>query len=354
MSGFFPFPFSVFRFPLPPILVLNKKLIFNLEPTFRCNLGCEMCPRFSSDDAHLDMPMATYQRICEGMQHAHTVDYTGWGEPLLHRGIYDMVRMAKGRGCATTMTSNGTALSEANSRRLIDAGLDRLTVSIDGLSPQTYDAIRIGASLVKVESHLRRLARLIAESGSSLELGIAFTIQEVNAHEVSSSADWTASVGARVLHLKQLNVPSNAEDWQRGLLKYRLQPVQRNGNRLAAVEDAIQAALDRASELGLKSHLHSQLPLTPEMQPRYCLAAPLDTVYFSFEGRVAPCCHFGHHVSRYFEGRFYPPSALFFGDIRSSSFEEIWKSPPFATFRRGFEASDYPAQCRTCYLLYGK
>ena len=334
--------------------MLTKKLIFNLEPTFRCNLGCEMCPRFSSDDAYLDMPMETHQRICEGMQHAHTVDYTGWGEPLLHGGIYDMVRMAHERGCATTMTSNGTALSAANSRRLIEAGLDRLTVSIDGLSPQTYDTIRIGASLEKVEANLRRLSRLIAQCGSTLELGIAFTIQEVNADEVSSTADWTASVGAQVLHLKQLNVPSNAEDWQRGLLKYRLQPAQRNGNRLAAVEEAIQAALSRASQLGLQTHLHSQLPLTPEMEPRYCLAAPLDTVYFSFQGQVAPCCHFGHHVSRYFEGGFHPPSALFYGDIGRNSFEEIWNSPSFAAFRRGFERKDYPAECRTCYLLYGK
>jgi MoaA/NifB/PqqE/SkfB family radical SAM enzyme len=37
----------------------NRFVSFNLEPTFRCNLECEMCPRFSSVDPHLDMSMET-------------------------------------------------------------------------------------------------------------------------------------------------------------------------------------------------------------------------------------------------------------------------------------------------------
>ena len=50
----------------------------------------------------------------------------------------------------------------------------------------------------------------------------------------------------------------------------------------------------------------------------------------------------------------YPPSALFYGDIRTEGFVEIWESAPFQGFRRGFESGDYPEECKTCYLLYGK
>lgn len=332
---------------------MPKKLIFNLEPTFRCNLGCEMCPRFSSEDAHLDMPMETYRRICDAMpDFAHTVDYTGWGEPMLHKGIFEMIRMARERGCETTMTSNGTALTERNAKALIDSGLNRLTVSVDGVRPQTYEAIRLGATLERVESNLRKAVGLA--QGTQMEVGIAFTIQESNASDLPLVAQWTHSVGAGSLHLKQLNVPSNEEDWKRGFLKYRLNPVDCDEDRLRQVEASIAAAEGEAEALGLEVHVHSQVPLDRELTPTYCLAAPLDTVYFSFEGKVAPCCHFGHHVSRYFEGRFYPPSALFFGDIRKEGFEEVWNSSGFAAFRKGFESGDFPQACRTCYLLYGK
>ncbi len=331
----------------------EKSLSFNLEPTFRCNLGCEMCPRFSSEDPHLDMSAGTFDRIREAMGYAHTVDFTGWGEPLLHPRIHEMVAAARDEGCVTSMTSNGTALTERNSLSLIDAGMNRLTVSVDGMRPETFDKIRIGASFEKVTGNLRRLAGL-AEKRGDLELAVAFTIQEENASDLELVVPWLRAVGARKLHLKQLNVISNADDWSRSFLKYRHRPLEGRNGVLGRLESRIAAVRDEARGAGIEVLVHSELPMTADMRGRHCLATPLESVYFSHEGRMSPCCHFGHHVSRYFEGQFHPPSALFFGDIRRQDFLGAWMSPAFRSFRRGFETADYPAACRTSYLLYGK
>ncbi len=332
----------------------EKSLSFNLEPTFRCNLGCEMCPRFSSEDPHLDMSERIYERIRSAMVYAHTVDFTGWGEPMLHPRIYEMVAQAKEMGCLATMTSNGTIFNERNSLSLIEAGMDRLTVSVDGMSPETFDAIRIGASFERVTANLQRLTRLVGARNSPLQLGIAFTIQESNAFELEEILPWMNRVGAQTLHIKQLNVISNSDDWNRSFLKYRLAPRQENGDRLSELEGRIEARASRAEDEGLEVLIHSEMPLQSRLVGRHCLATPLESVYFSFEGRMAPCCHFGHHVSRFFEGRFHPPSALFFGDIGQQDFLEVWNSAAFYQFRDGFEKEDYPEECRTCYLLYGK
>ncbi len=322
------------------------------------------------------MSIEVYTQIANAMECAHNVDFTGWGEPLLHRRIYEMIAMAKKRGCATSMTSNGTALDAANAERLIDAGMDRLTVSIDGLTPETYDRLRVGASLEKVEANLRRLSDRVEKRSSTLELGIAFTIQEAEANvfQIADTADWAHAVGARALHLKHLNVPSTREDWQRSLLKYRVHNGSASGRAgrahssggislwkrltgrvdpLMLAERDIPKALERGRQLGLRVLVHSELPLEPTLTSRHCLAAPLDAVYFSHEGKVAPCCHLGHHVSRFFNGEFHPPSSLYYGDIRENSLDEIWSSPAFAAFRKGFEAQSFPGECRTCYLLYG-
>ena len=141
------------------------------------------------------MSIEVYTQIANAMECAHNVDFTGWGEPLLHRRIYEMIAMAKKRGCATSMTSNGTALDAANAERLIDAGMDRLTVSIDGLTPETYDRLRVGASLEKVEANLRRLSDRVEKRSSTLELGIAFTIQEANVFQIADTADWATLSG---------------------------------------------------------------------------------------------------------------------------------------------------------------
>ena len=313
-----------------------------------------MCPRFSSEDPHLDMSLETFARIHQAMKYAHTVDFTGWGEPLLHRKIFEMIRMAGERGCLTTMTSNGTALNKRNGLALIEAGLDRLVVSVDGVRAETYDPIRIGASFEKLSERVAGLASLISESGSPLELGIAFTIQEENAADLELVVPWMNSVGVAVLHLKHLNVVSNSNDWEKSYLKHVSSPLPVDENPLLELEAKIHQLRNGAERDGIRVEVHSEFPLSKEMVGRHCLATPLDSVYFSYEGRVAPCCHFGHHVSRFFEGQLYPASSLFFGDIHRQTLNEIWNSSPFRSFRAGFETRQYPEECRNCYLLYGK
>jgi MoaA/NifB/PqqE/SkfB family radical SAM enzyme len=314
-----------------------------------------MCPRFSSEDPHLDLSPNTFERIGAAMKYAHTVDFTGWGEPLLHKRIYEMIQVTKTQGCVATMTSNGTALNERNCLRLLEAGLDRLVVSVDGLRAETYSAIRVGADLERVSNNLESLAQLIESSSSQLDVGVAFTIQEGNMDDLPLILPWLESVGARTLHLKHLNVVSHLGDWENSFLKYVLPPFREDPQgRLTQLEDGIRQLWEQGAARGVNVMMHSEFPLDGEMQGRHCLATPIDSVYFSHDGKVSPCCHFGHHVSRFFEGDFYPPSALFFGDIRKESFEEIWLSPAFAAFRKGFQTRDFPDACRTCYLLYGK
>jgi MoaA/NifB/PqqE/SkfB family radical SAM enzyme len=332
----------------------ERSVLFNLEPTFRCNLACDMCPRFSSEDPHLDMSPETYERICLFMRYARVVDLTGWGEPLLHPRIYEMIAAAKEHGCEATMTSNGTALSERNAARLLDSGLDRLAVSVDGVRPETYNSIRAGSDFERVSQNLRRISELARRSGATLELAVAFTIQEANADELDLILPWMTSVGAQVLHLKQLNAVSNEADWARGLLKCRLEPRLGAVARLEAVEQAVAALRENAVRDGIQVLMHSEYPMTGEMRGRQCLAAPLHAAYFSYDGKVSPCCHFGHHVSRFFAGRFFPPSSFVLGDIVRQDLEEIWESPSYREFRDGFTSGAFPAACRTCYLLYGK
>ena len=331
-----------------------KSLAFNLEPTFRCNLLCEMCPRFSSVDPHLDMSLETYSRIEESFHLAHTVDFTGWGEPMLHPHIFEMICKAHDQGCVVTMTSNGTILNSRNNLKMIKAGMNRLTVSIDGVQAKTFEAIRPGASFERVTANLKDLSMQIERNSSDLQLGVAFTIQEANARELPMLVSWASNVGAKVIHLKHLNVVSTEEDWSRSYLKHALSSHQGSRQIMANVENCMDQVRKDAEKADMEVLIHSEFPMDSKMIPRHCLAAPLEAVYFSHEGRVAPCCFFGHTVSNYFENVQYPPSSLFFGDIREQSFLEIWDSNSFLNFRRGFEMGKYPEECRTCYLLYGK
>jgi len=341
-----------------------RRLAFNIEPTFRCNLSCPMCPRLSSTDLHLDMSLETFERIAANFAFAHTVDFTGWGEPLMNKNVYHMIATARRHGCGATCTSNGTALNEENARRLIESGLNVLTVSIDGISRSVYEHVRVGADFEAVTNNLRRFSRLLHTgkrdaSGPRTSLCVAFTIQESNWEQLRGLVDWVEKVGAGLIHLKHLNVISTPEDLKNSLLKYGLEEpghesCWRQPERLKRAEELMGLVCEEAAKRGIGALVHSEYPLTDEMRPRHCLAAPLDAVYFSYDGMVSPCCHFGHTVSRFFQGKYEAPRALFYGDIRRQEFQEVWNSPAFVAFRRGFLDADYPEACRSCYLLYGK
>ena len=88
-----------------------------------------------------------------------TVFFGGFGEPLSHPDIVDMVARVKALGAPVELITNGTLLTQEMSGRLIEAGLDVLWVSLDGATPESYADVRLGAALPEVLANLTNLRR---------------------------------------------------------------------------------------------------------------------------------------------------------------------------------------------------
>jgi len=75
---------------------------------------------------------------------AAEIFFGGFGEPLFHPDILDMVRRAKALGGEVEMISNATLLTKEISQELVKLGLNMLWVSLDGATPESYTDIRLG------------------------------------------------------------------------------------------------------------------------------------------------------------------------------------------------------------------
>lgn len=186
---------------------LNKIYV---EPTNRCNLTCVTCIRNSWDEPFGDMDWSVYQALIDGLPdfpEMKTIAFSGMGEPLLHERFPEMVRLARERGLRTEMTSNAMLLTSSLAEKLIDAGLDQFTVSIDGTSDETHGAVRPGASLKEITDNVRKLywwsekkqtTRLDIESdlgiapSAPLKIGIEFVAMKRNIHELPELQRFTA------------------------------------------------------------------------------------------------------------------------------------------------------------------
>jgi MoaA/NifB/PqqE/SkfB family radical SAM enzyme len=128
-----------------------------------CNLRCPQCP---NGQGILGRPPGLMTRdqyrqiIDEIAPYAYRVELYNWGEPLLHPEVVDFIRYARQRRIIVGISSNLHRLDARLSRELIESGLNRLLVSIDGVTQETYQKYRRGGNLELVLGNLHRFIEL--------------------------------------------------------------------------------------------------------------------------------------------------------------------------------------------------
>jgi len=108
-----------------------------VELTTKCNLDCEMCIRHSWQQPGGSMSRSTFQAILQQLTelpHIDTVHFGGYGEPLVHPDVHAFLDLAKRQELRTELVTNGTLLDPQTIERLVDLPLDKLIVSVDGIS----------------------------------------------------------------------------------------------------------------------------------------------------------------------------------------------------------------------------
>ena len=160
-----------------------------IETVMGCNLRCPMCPISVGPDAMNGRParvmtLDVYRRILEQIaDRRRFILLTIIGEPLLHPRIVEFVALAKGDGHRVGLITNGTRLHRPMAIRLIEAGLDVLTMSVDGFRKETFESVRIGARHDVVFGNLRDLISENASRGHPLRIEINYVVSSRTAPE---------------------------------------------------------------------------------------------------------------------------------------------------------------------------
>lgn len=141
------------RTRLADVLPLDTPFVVQIFPIYACNFRCNYCVfstemekrSFISDKVVMDI--ALYEKCIDGFlqfpKKLKTLRFVGMGEPLLHKGIAEMVAYATRRGVAdrTEILTNASLLTPRMSDALIAAGLSRLSISLQGMSASKYKEV---------------------------------------------------------------------------------------------------------------------------------------------------------------------------------------------------------------------
>jgi sulfatase maturation enzyme AslB (radical SAM superfamily) len=156
----------------------------NLELSNHCNLHCTFCPTgnglMARPRGHMDPEV--FRKALRSAGRLEFVLLFQWGEPLLHPQFGPLAREARASGARTLVTTNGTLLDDGRLEALMGAGLDRITVSVDG-DAETHERIR-GVPLAQTLAGLER----ILEARQGLDDAPAVDVSMVVSPETESAA----------------------------------------------------------------------------------------------------------------------------------------------------------------------
>jgi MoaA/NifB/PqqE/SkfB family radical SAM enzyme len=160
-----------------------------IETVMGCNLRCPMCavpnPETEMNGRKVTfMPKARFQKIIDQISdRPRGVMLSLMGESLLHPNIVEFVAITKKAGHHAAMITNGTRLTRETSVALIEAGLNHLFVSVDGMTKATYEKQRIGGHYETVRRNVDDLLAANTERGNPMRIDLNYVVSVGTAPE---------------------------------------------------------------------------------------------------------------------------------------------------------------------------
>lgn len=320
-----------------------------LKVTSTCNLTCTIYlisyrPKLKRRAGALEY--AQFREIVDGLPNLERLTLQGLGEPLLAPRLEDMVAYAAGRGIAVGFNSNAQLLTPARSRRLVDAGLAWLHVSVDGATAATYEGIRNAAVFARLERHVPALTEAVERRGDGRpDVSLVFVAMRRNIAElpgvVGLAAAWGVP-GVRVQNLSHSFDDTDASGSYAEIRRFAAEEALFTAEDIDAARTVFAEARQLADSLGIALRL-PRLDERPAAQRRATRGCdwPWTSAYVTHTGDVQPCCMvMGSDRAN-------------LGSLAARSFADVWEDQPYREFRRRLEGPDPPDVCRGCSLYRG-
>ena len=176
----------------------NQVRMIAWEVTRSCNLNCKHC-RAASHLGPYPGELSTRDglRLIDDIAAASqpVIILTG-GEPLLRPDIFEIAAYGTGKGLRMVMATNGTLVDEAVARKMIESGIQRVSISIDGKDAKSHDDFRNEPGAFD-----GALSGIEAMKSAGMEFQINTTITTANLHQIKDIHDLALKIGAAAHHI---------------------------------------------------------------------------------------------------------------------------------------------------------
>lgn len=284
----------------------------SFEPTTSCNLRCPECPSglrsFTRPTGMLD-PDFFKKTIDEIEKDLLYLIFYFQGEPYLHKDFLDLVKYASSKNIYTATSTNAHYLDDDNARETVESGLDRLIVSIDGTTQETYESYRIGGQLEKVIEGTKNVVKWKRKLKSKTPHVIfQFLVVKPNEHQIEEVKKLAKDLGADEVGLKTAQI----YDYDNG------------SELIPTIDKYSRYALQADGGYKIKNKLLN-----------HCWKLWHSCV-ITWDGMIIPCC-------------FDKDAWYRMGNLKQHSFERIWNNDEYKSFRASvLKSRSEIDMCKNC------
>jgi AbrB family looped-hinge helix DNA binding protein len=320
-----------------------------IEPTSHCNLNCHMCIRNSWDEIQGNMEPETFERLIESLKRLEqkpVIVFGGFGEPLFHPGIMEMVAQAREVAQRVEIVTNGLLLTEAMLDDFIHLPLDVLWFSVDRL--HTDASGRPSDLLPKIEKlhHAREVlnARLP-------ETGLVFVATRANLQELPVLVRGAVRYG--IAHYMVTNLLPYSEDvCDQTLYSRTLDHMESKPSYWSPRIQLPRMDWNEDSHQPLYQVLHARPGVRIHdvnlgMAGGRCPFIEAGAVAVSWNGAVSPCLALMHSHASYLLDNKRLVSRYVIGNIHDSTLADLWSDRTHLAFRKRVQEFDF-SPCTLC------
>ncbi len=292
--------------------IIHKGLpgFISVEPTTQCNLKCPQC--FTTDKGFTRpkgmLDSETFEKILQqASPFAFYLNLYFQGEPFLNKDLGSFIGQAKQAKFYVAISTNAHYLSADNINAVIDSGLDKIIVSLDGTDAETYQQYRKGGDFDKVIEGIKALVaakKQMRRNHPFIELQFLLhkknqvQLKQIKAFKKTLGVDKVAIKSMQLIHFEQ------AAEW------------------LPDEQSRYKVSTD--GNVSIKKELYN-----------FCFRM-WNSCVITWNGDVVPCC-------------FDKNADHAFGNIHNQSLNDIWESQAYNDFRtKVFTQRKDIEICRNC------
>jgi len=306
----------------------NGPKVIAWEVTRRCSLRCKHC-RGSARDTNFSNELSTSEcfRIIDEITDIVTpvLILTG-GEPMVREDIYDIADYATKKRMRVVMAPCGHLITPETAKKLKDAGIKCISISLDGATAKTHDAFR------GVESAFEKtLVGLQHAKDAGISFQINTTVSKHNVDELEEIFNLAVELGAITFDIFLL-VPTGRGS---ALKHLELSPeiYETTLNRIAEIADTAPIRVKTTCAPHYSRIQRQREKKTNAYMGNGCMAGR-EFVFISHRGIVQPCGFLD----------------LPCGNLRENTFKEVYeKSEVFLNLRK---IDDYNGKCGVCEFRF--